>query len=196
MNPDEVTWRMQGFTMVTMSQLFAQQAKLAATAGAFALWSHGGDRIVTWGHHSVTSNCSAVRNHLGSVQLVQGTRVAVLEESLYDDAYLAGAFAAILEDGSVVTWGQPACGGNSSAVSDQLRNVQQVQATCAAFAALLADGSVATWGNPNYGSDSSAVQDQLRSVQKIEATWGAFVGILSDGSVVTWGKSRVGWRQL
>ena len=40
-----------------------------------------------------------------------------------------GAFAAILGDGSVVTWGDADCGGDSSGVQDQLKNVQQVQAT-------------------------------------------------------------------
>ena len=39
------------------------------------------------------------------------------------------AFAAILGDGSVVTWGDAAKGGDSSAVRDQLKNVQQIQAT-------------------------------------------------------------------
>ena len=38
------------------------------------------------------------------------------------------AFAAILEDESVLTWGDPQCGGDSSEVEDQLRNVQVVQA--------------------------------------------------------------------
>ena len=32
----------------------------------------------------------------------------------------AGAFAAILESGSVVTWGHPSAGGDSSQVQDQL----------------------------------------------------------------------------
>ena len=58
--------------------------------------------------------------------------------------------------------GEPKNGGDSSAVQDQLRNVQQVQATQAAFAAILADGSVVTWGDPEDGGDSSAIQDQLR----------------------------------
>ena len=72
------------------------------------------------------------------------------------------AFAAILEDGSVVTWGDPDDGGDSSAVQDQLKSVRQVQATYAAFAAILEDGSVVTWGHPGCGGgDSSAVQDQL-----------------------------------
>ena len=42
---------------------------------------------------------------------------------------LNGAFAAILADGSVVTWGDPGYGGDSSEVQDQLKGVQQIQAT-------------------------------------------------------------------
>ena len=55
------------------------------------------------------------------------------------------AFAAILADGSVVTWGAPEHGGDSRAVQDQLKNVQQIQASDSAFAAILDDGSVVTW---------------------------------------------------
>ena len=46
----------------------------------------------------------------------------------------------------MVTWGSPLFGGDSSAVQDQLRNVQQVHATGLAFAAILADATVVTWG--------------------------------------------------
>jgi alpha-tubulin suppressor-like RCC1 family protein len=74
------------------------------------------------------------------------------------------AFAAILEDGSVVTWGVPQSGGDSSAVQDQLKGVQQIQASVGAFAAILEDGSVVTWGLPDLGGDSSAAQDQLKSL--------------------------------
>ena len=59
------------------------------------------------------------------------------------------AFAAILADGSVVTWGNPDNGGDCSAVQDQLRNVQQIQATDFAFVAILADGSVVAWASQN-----------------------------------------------
>ena len=63
------------------------------------------------------------------------------------------AFAAILEDGSVVTWGQSNRGGDSSEVQAWLRNVQQLQATGGAFAAVLSDGSVVTWGDPTCGGE-------------------------------------------
>ena len=102
------------------------------------------------------------------------------------------AFAAILGDGSVVTWGQADRGGDNSAVQDQLKNVQQIQASAGAFAAILGDGSVVTWGDAAAGGDSSAVQDQLKNVQQIQANKAAFAAILGDGSVVTWGHAGQG----
>ena len=64
-----------------------------------------------------------------------------------------------------MTWGtKTASGGDSRPVQDQLKNVQQIQASGSAFAAILDDGSVVTWGNaPVQGGDSSAVQDQLKN---------------------------------
>ena len=50
-----------------------------------------------------------------------------------------GAFAAILADGSVVTWGNGDLGGDSRAVQGQLKGVQQIQACYGAFAAILSD---------------------------------------------------------
>ena len=75
-----------------------------------------------------------------------------------------GAFAAILGDGSVVTWGNAVWGGDSTAVQDQLKNAQQIQSTGEAFAAILGDGSVVTWGDANFGGDNSAVRAQLQRV--------------------------------
>ena len=104
----------------------------------------------------------------------------------------AGAFAAILGDGSVVTWGHAVWGGDSSAVQDELKNVQQTQASSGAFAAILGDGSVLAWGDANFGGDNSAVQDQLTNVQQIQASNGVFAAILGDRSVVTWGSFLFG----
>ena len=84
-----------------------------------------------------------------------------------------------------MTWGNPYSGGDSSEVQDQLKGVQQVQATYGAFAAILVDGSVVTWGDPGSGGDSSYVQDQLKGVQQVQANCEAFAAILADGSVVT-----------
>jgi hypothetical protein len=93
---------------------------------------------------------------------------------------------------SIITWGNRSHAGDSSAVRDQLRGVQQVHASKKAFAAILAEGSVVTWGHAAFGGDSSAVQDQLKGVQQVHASEGAFAAILADGSVVTWGDAEYG----
>ena len=149
------------------------QPQLAATGGAFALWCHGDNAVVTWGDESFGSDSSAVQEQLRGVQQIQASHAA---------------FAAILEDGSVVTWGHERYGGCSSAVRDQLKGVVQIQASHAAFAAILEDRSVVTWGSESFGSDSSAVRDQLRGVKQIETTGRAFAAILEDRAVVTWGQ--------
>ena len=63
-----------------------------------------------------------------------------------------------------MTWGRAASGGDSSAVRDQLKGVQQIKSSYFAFAAILEDGSVVTWGHAAYGGNSSAVRDQLKGV--------------------------------
>ena len=62
------------------------QARLAATASAFALWCCGCDKIVTWGSAYHGGDSSRVQEKLKGVQQVQTTW---------------NAFAAILSDGSV-----------------------------------------------------------------------------------------------
>ena len=46
-----------------------------------------------------------------------------------------------------MAWGDADFGGDCSAVRDQLKNVQQIQASGGGFAAVLADGNVVTWGH-------------------------------------------------
>ena len=66
----------------------------------------------------------------------------------------AHAFAAIQRNGSVITWGNPAFGGDSSAVREQLKDVVSVHGFARAFAALRTDGAVITWGDMDCGGDS------------------------------------------
>ena len=69
------------------------------------------------------------------------------------------AFAALLSNGSVVTWGHPRYGGDSSAVQHLLTNVQEIHPSKGgAFLAILGKGTVVTWGLSAYGGDSSAAQ--------------------------------------
>ena len=89
------------------------------------------------------------------------------------------AFAALLRDGRVITWGDKARGGDSGAVEQQLVAVRAIQAADDAFAALKTDGSVVSWGL-HMGRK---VQERCSCVQ---ATGKAFAAILEDGGVAPW----------
>ena len=66
-------------------------------------------------------------------------------ESIQSTAY---AFAAKKSGGSVVTWGSPSYGGNSSHVAG-LFDVESISSTWATFAAKRTDGTVLVWGADN-----------------------------------------------
>ena len=192
-----VTWgsaEFGGDSSAVQDQLRGLQ-QIQATESAFAAILADGS-VVTWGNQLYGGDCSAIQDQLGGVQQIQATKTAFAailgDGSVRTMQATAGAFAAILADGSVVTWGNQLYGGDSSAVQDQLRGVQQIQATAGAFAAIQADGSVVTWGDHQFGGDSAAVQDQLRGVQQIQASNRAFAAILADGSVVSWGNDPCG----
>lgn len=104
------------------------------------------------------------------------------------------AFAALRADGSVLAWGDPELGGDSSAVDAQLRaGVVQIFSTNAAFAALRIDGSVVAWGEAESGANTSAVGAQLLAdVVTISSTEAAFAALKADGSVVCWGDAQYG----
>ena len=93
-----------------------------------------------------------------------------------------GAFAAILADGSVVTWGNPVTGGTCIHVQSQLRRVSQIQATDRAFAAITEGGSIVAWGDVRYGGDrafgATTPVEPLQGVQAIQANYVAFAALL------------------
>eukprot|EP00439_Symbiodinium_sp_Y106_P071187 s88_g12.t1 len=162
-----------------------QVRQIQATANAFAAIREDGS-VVTWGDDDFGGDSSHVQARLKNVQCIQ----AAVGES-FEGGEGAGAFAALLKDGSVVTWGCDVCGGDSSKVQDQLVRVEHIQATLCAFAALREDGAVVTWGHRDYGGDSSRVQERLRHVKHIQASETAFAAILDDETVVTWGSDNV-----
>ena len=81
---------------------------------------------MTWGDPEAGGDSSQVQEQLRNVQSIQGN---------------FGAFAAILESGSVVTWVIQ----KMAEMQEQLRKVQHIQAPAGAFATILESGAVATW---------------------------------------------------
>ena len=91
------------------------EAALSSSAYSCALVRRDGS-VVTYGHAAANGISESVRGRLKNVQAVS---------SAADGA----AFAAIVDDGSVVAWGDPGRGGSiDPAVQDQLKNVRQIQA--------------------------------------------------------------------
>ncbi|CAE8632231.1 unnamed protein product [Polarella glacialis] len=93
------------------------------------------------------------------------------------------------DNGSVVSWGAAAYGGDRSSVADKLQEgVVQVVGAPNAFEAVKDDGSVVSWGLAGSGGDSSSVADKLHEgVVQVVGTPCAFAAIKDDGSVVSWG---------
>ena len=151
----------------------AEKTELLAAAFAFVMYlASGVGHIETWGLRELTRPRDMPRR-------IQDGGVKMLQLAATDYA-----FAAILEDKSVVTWGSPDHGGDSSAVKDELRHVEQMHpAKGGAFAAILADRSVVTWGHPSAGGDSFEIHGFLADfadVDQIQGSYGAFAAILED----------------
>jgi len=62
------------------------------------------------------------------------------------------SFAALLDNGTVVAWGDEDFGGKiPDEIQIQLVNVKMIASTATAFAALLGNGTIVAWGNEAYG---------------------------------------------
>ena len=125
----------------------------------------GDGSVVTWGNAANGGDSNSVQDQLNAADLedARSTSTTALRSTttlrpitsssrswcsaatrctrnVQEIQAFASAFAAILADGSVVTWGSAYHGGDSSSVQDQLKDVQQIQASGLAFAAILGDG--------------------------------------------------------
>jgi len=187
--------------------------QIYSTAQSFAALRKDGS-VVTWGNIQAGGGITAELNNLQKLTTripAQETRLQDLQNMTTDvkEIYSTGtAFAALKNDGSVVTWGNTAYGGKipTTLVSELDGNdatgknnyVTQIFSTNTAFAALRADGSVVTWGNQLAGGDSKLVAKELNGtvdtqvVTQIFSTYHSFAALRKDGSVVTWGSAATG----
>jgi len=69
--------------------------------------------------------------------------------------------AALKRDGSVVAWGHPDQGGNTSPVANELYDIRAIYSSTYGFCALRNDGKVIVWGE--YGGDMSNVPPELQN---------------------------------
>ena len=99
------------------------------------------------------------------------------------------AFAALREDGTVISWGNSDYGGNSSSKADKLVSVKDIKASDRAFIALKTDGSIVVWGASNFGSaiPSNILSNLKSGVEEIWATSRGFTVRKGNGQLYSWG---------
>ena len=101
-------------------------------------------------------------------------------------AATSAAFAALLGDGSVVSWGHPHHGGDSSSVSCELYNIRHIAGCWNAFAVIRDDNVFLCWGNRMY--DGFARPQKLRNVLQLCGGEHNFICVHDDSlnSVTLW----------
>ena len=124
---------------------------------AFAALEDGA--VITWGYASNGGDPSnAIKDK------ITNTSATSTFKKVTDISATGSAFAAIRQDGSVVSWGNTTDGGTmSTSVSSALSGssdptkVVQIYATQSAFAALQQNGAVVAWGDVNNGGSTADV---------------------------------------
>ena len=164
-----------GFRFLETDFLLAAD-RLAVVPSRCVLLSLAGDRMT---HTQTLSDATLVDGDVITVLVFAAPRVFAHRRGV--------AFAAVKEDGSIVTWGDALKGSDSEKVKSELTGgVEHVVGNCWAFAALKEDGSILTWGRADGGSNSDAVKSELQGgVRHVVGNGYAFTAVKEDGSVVT-----------
>jgi alpha-tubulin suppressor-like RCC1 family protein len=100
------------------------------------------------------------------------------------------AFAALLKNGEVCTWGSAIYGEEPirCRFDPNLQNVKIIFSTNTAFAALLTDGSVSTWGCHRQGGLIPwVIKNELFNILTIYPTKYGFTALRDDGKIFSWG---------
>jgi alpha-tubulin suppressor-like RCC1 family protein len=103
-----------------------------------------------------------------------------------------GAYTALLDNGTVVSWGSPEYGGDNSSVKSKLDEnyIIEIYSTNSAFAARTQNGKVIRWGHQNNGGDSGDSRDtqlERNKILSIYSNSGAFLAICENSTVIIWG---------
>jgi alpha-tubulin suppressor-like RCC1 family protein len=146
--------------------------------------------VVSWGYNQDGGGPAGFVFTEGIVQTTGGGYININVElsNISTLCSTMDAFAALKNDGTVVTWGNSASGGDSS--NKDLTGTVAIYSTDAAFAALKNDGTVVTWGDSSAGGNSS--NKDLTNVKIIYSNDVAFAALKNDGTVVTWGNNDNG----
>ncbi|MDR6963277.1 hypothetical protein [Shewanella putrefaciens] len=160
--------------LVNVKRLYAAED----TCG-FAALTHDG-KLIPWG--------------MGDEFMPWTRGVRPVLNDVRDFVMAKGLYAAIKQDGSVVSWSfEDAATAELSSgkhAAPAMTNVVSISVNYRAFAALKRDGTVVTWGQADYGGDSRQVASELNNVKLLYANNNAFTAMTATGRLVSWGKVR------
>lgn len=104
-----------------------------------------------------------------------------------------GAFAAIKDDGSLISWGVVNDGDSPSVFRYDGKPIQQIYSNRHSFVAVDAAGKVIVWGSGDSSTDLSGIKDALSSdIVDVFSSRRAFAALNNDGSLYTWGRPDEG----
>jgi len=214
-----VTWgdEINGGDSSSVKQLLKEVTNIYAKPRAFAAQTRL-NGLVTWGARDGGGQNSDLSAHLKNVASVTASRDAMLFKKIDGSYFMMGreyagdesrvlpelskssrlfnnhyAFAAIQDDGSVISWGNPNNGGDSSEVSTELNGVVDIASTQRAFSALTSTGEVISWGSTTSGGDNSSIKDKLFGVTKLTGFYRGFAAVNGAGDIVYWGGFGDSW---
>ncbi|CAJ1380200.1 unnamed protein product [Effrenium voratum] len=181
-----------GETRYVYDQLQRDVSRITANEHAFAAVRRDGT-LVCWGDPAKGGDCSAVLPRLkqGMLRAGRGFTPCLVNRRICPNSV---AFAALLEDDSVIAWGAPSGGGSTREVKAQLRSkVIRLYATREAFSALKESGNVISWGKESDGGDILARPEDRGEVDRIYCTSHAFAALgRREGRVCCWGDQEYG----
>lgn len=212
-NGSVVTWgdaTNGGNSSAVSSSLSSGVVHIYSNEKAFAALKNNGS-VVTWGDATVGGNSSIY----DGVSLTYTSVSSSLSSGVVKIYSNLAAFAALKNNGSVITWGAAYSGGDkrvrdggtgyANDVSSSLTSgVVSIYSVDSGFSALKSNGSVIVWGSRRNGGDAivfnnsvgtftNSVASNLTSgVVSIKDTSQAFAALKSNGSVVTWGNVTYG----
>ena len=193
-----------------------------ADGGAFAALKNDGT-VVTWGSYlyggdifgtTVASNpyLHELTPYMSPIPSQTIVTLSPSDATNVKEIYSTDwAFAALKNDGTVVTWGLWDEGGNSIIPqsfsgygirqASDLTNINKIYPSESSFAALKNDGTVITWGPADSGGDLTSNGNYYASIPNgsnsnivdiTAAGGGAFAALKSDNSLIVWGSSFAG----
>ncbi|MCX5936935.1 MAG: VCBS domain-containing protein, partial [Cyanobium sp. LacPavin_0920_WC12_MAG_62_9] len=144
----------------TIASRLAAAVSANASVNALVSVAANGDQLELTGRSNTAFTVTTSAINASGKQIVSTPIQPTSYQNTQQEYSNRYAFAALRNDGSVVTWGHSDLGGNSNAVASRLTSdVVQIFSGAGAFAALKTDGSVVTWG----GLSSSSVAGSLTS---------------------------------